>query len=139
MNNKYKGAYQNKKNNANKRGITFALTYEEYYQMRTNGTCAYTGVTLNRVYKSRYNDFTLERIDSTKGYIKGNVLPVSDFANNLKSRFEHNGDDITIMDLIRFIVNTNKHTLITKLYFMKQAIISKCIELSVVANNIPVY
>lgn len=34
-------------------------------------------------------DITIDRIDNTKGYVKGNVMAISNRANNLKSIFEN--------------------------------------------------
>ena len=49
--------------------------------------CAYTGEVLTKAKQSPPNnsDRTIDRLDSDKGYVKGNVFAVSHYANSLKN------------------------------------------------------
>lgn len=74
--------------------------------------CYYTGVKLTRpkfnrdgvVYKNqtkRPTDVTIDRVDSSKGYVKGNVVACSYAANCFKSKFENPKYPVKISDMIK--------------------------------------
>lgn len=55
------------------RNIPFVLSFTEYKRLLNTRKCYYTGVEL--VFKEGDpNNFTLDRIDSSKGYMPGNVV-----------------------------------------------------------------
>ncbi len=85
----YKAKYS-----AQKRGVEFTLTYEELLGIlkRQKGVCAYTGFpfTIAReglTASSQKHPYTpsLDRIDPSLGYTKGNVAIVCWVANKMKS------------------------------------------------------
>lgn len=93
-----KQKYENKKKNANGRGISFSLTEDEFIKLclflKENRTCPYTEkefvftATTNGQPKPHYP--TLERVDNTKGYEIGNVIWICYNSNNIKSKWESN-------------------------------------------------
>lgn len=79
------------KNNARKRNLTFDVTIEFLWELfiKQNRQCALSGIPLqfrSRVAKSDGNA-SLDRIDSTKGYIEGNVQWVDKDINSIKSDY----------------------------------------------------
>lgn len=80
--------FQNKKGQAKQKGIEFNLIYEE---VEFPTLCPVLGFELD--YRrnrgigkgSMYNSPSFDRIDPTKGYVKGNVLIISNLANTIKS------------------------------------------------------
>ncbi len=79
--------YAEKYANAEKRGIEFDLSFTDFKKLLSSNTCAYTGVTLTPIKGANIEDnsLTIERVDSSKGYVKGNVVLASYKANQWKS------------------------------------------------------
>lgn len=78
--------YNHYKNSAKKRGIEFTLTKEQLHSLSFPITCPVLGIPLkyNRG-KPQYDSYSLDRIDSTKGYAMDNVVVISHRANTLKN------------------------------------------------------
>jgi hypothetical protein len=74
--------YAAKYADANARNIQFDLSFSDMKRLLKQKTCFYTGVELSEDVGG--NKFTLDRIDSAKGYVKGNVWIVSHRANRIK-------------------------------------------------------
>jgi len=74
--------------NAQKSKIEFNLETEDIY-LPTH--CKYLGVELsyNKIDGSKENYFSIDRIDSSKGYIKDNVQIISRLANTMKNNATH--------------------------------------------------
>ena len=74
--------------NASKRGLAFGISIEYAWQVfrRQDGKCALTGQPLQFKSHSEISDGTasLDRIDSRKGYVKGNVQWVHKHVNTIK-------------------------------------------------------
>ncbi len=75
-----------------RRGIIFCVTVEflDKLFILQNGKCALTGLQLSFEhygYKSKYATASLDRIDSSKGYIEGNVQWVHKKINFMKQSF----------------------------------------------------
>jgi hypothetical protein len=84
--------YIKKHQNAQKSGIEFTLTLSEFRKIVSRKKCFYTGVLMNKPigeHSKDWHDLTLDRIDSSKGYIKGNVVACIKAANNLKAIWEN--------------------------------------------------
>lgn len=84
--------YQNKVQSCKDRGIEFKLNLVSVRNLLSAKKCAYTGLELTRGKKGlgmTSTDVTIDRIDNSKGYVKGNVIAVSNVANNFKSIFEN--------------------------------------------------
>lgn len=73
---------------AKARGLEFTLTLEDYKTLVSCRVCYYTGVQLEYYGISEGtmppNAWTLDRVDSSLGYIPGNVVVCSAIANNIK-------------------------------------------------------
>ena len=91
-----KQKYENKKKNAQSRGIQFSLTEAEFIKLclflKENKTCPYTEKefvftsTTTGTPKPQYP--TLERVDNSVGYAIGNCIWVCHNANSVKSKWE---------------------------------------------------
>lgn len=82
--------------NSRKRFKDFNLTLEYLKQLweEQNGICPYTGIKLQLAeYNKHHNDLihtaSLDRIDSSKGYVIGNVQYVSMAINYMKNKMSH--------------------------------------------------
>ena len=84
---KYKSLYES----ARRRSKAFDLSFKDVRRLLERKTCAYTGVRLTNN-KGLPTDRTIDRMDHSKGYVKGNVYAVSDRANQVKNElFERVG------------------------------------------------
>lgn len=82
-----------KANNAKDRGIEFNLSFQAMKNLLSANKCYYTGIVLSKpdAGAQKANDLTIDRIDCTKGYVRGNVVACSYAANQLKAQFESAG------------------------------------------------
>lgn len=82
-----------KANNAKDRGIEFNLSFQAMKNLLSANKCYYTGIVLSKpdANAQKANDLTIDRIDCTKGYVRGNVVACSYAANQLKAQFESAG------------------------------------------------
>ena len=71
------------KHRAEEKGIEFNLTAEDIV-LPTH--CPILGIELSRGTKENYeNTYSLDRVDNSKGYVKGNVRVISQLANSMKN------------------------------------------------------
>lgn len=81
-----------KAENAKKRGIEFDLSFQSMKNLMGAKRCFYTGIILTKSTgkeaELKLSDFTIDRIDGTKGYVKGNVVACCHAANQMKNQFE---------------------------------------------------
>lgn len=84
-----------KAENAKKRGIEFNLSHTSMKNLLGAKRCFYTGIILTKSSgkedELKLSDFTIDRIDGTKGYVKGNVVACCHAANQIKNQFESLG------------------------------------------------
>ena len=71
------------KNNAKKQNIEFALKVEDIVIPKT---CMYLGIELTNISGEGrvQSNASIDRIDSSKGYLKDNIQVISDLANKMK-------------------------------------------------------
>lgn len=72
--------YRSKKQSCKSRGIIFELSLKEYIKLMTKKRCQYT----KRAFSST-TIRSIDRIDNTKGYIKGNCVVCCQHLNSIKS------------------------------------------------------
>ena len=68
------------KQSAQARGFDFNLSLTSVKNLLSSSKCYYTGNRLNYV-KDHPNQLTVDRLDNTKGYVKGNVVACSKWFN----------------------------------------------------------
>ena len=93
---------------AKNRNIEFKRSIKEMWDLfvQQNKLCAITGVKLimpNKNNKNNKNIASLDRIDSTKGYIKDNLQWVHKDINQMKWNYEQN----YFIKLCRMVINYN--------------------------------
>lgn len=94
--------YVNKHKNAQERGILFDLPLQSYANVMKAKKCYYTGLPLSS------NNITIDRVDNSKGYVKGNVVACVLFFNNLKGLLENPNNDYAVEDIIKGLEKINK-------------------------------
>jgi hypothetical protein len=78
--------YHRIKNSAKRRGIEFDLKFEDLALLSIPVTCPALGIPLKKARGRRTdNSPSVDRIDSTKGYLPDNIVVVSWRANKIKS------------------------------------------------------
>lgn len=101
-------------NSALNRGLTFDLSLYDIKKLLKRKYCAYTGIELtNNGQTTCRTQRTIERIDSKKGYVKGNVIAVSFVANQLKNIILEDTTSRYFLDskeFKQFIKNVEKHS-----------------------------
>lgn len=86
--------YNHYKNSAKKRGIVFTLTKVDFHTLSYPVTCPILGIPLqHNIGKPLDNSYSIDRIDSTKGYEIDNIIVISYRANVLKNNA--NLDELT--------------------------------------------
>lgn len=83
-----------KADDARARGIEFNMTFQAMKNIMGAKKCHYTGLPLTMPRSNmpaRGSDVTIDRVDCTKGYVKGNVVACCHAANQLKSQVEQAG------------------------------------------------
>ena len=98
--NPQKSLWMRSKISSKKRGIEFSLLIED---INIPEYCPYLGIKLRYdATSSRAHDkMSVDRIDNTKGYVKGNVQVISDLANRMKN-------NSTLEELKTFATNVLK-------------------------------
>lgn len=85
---------QSKMHNARQRGVQFDLTFQAMKNLCRAKKCYYTGIPLTKPKSgqpAQASDFTIDRIDASKGYVAGNVVACCHAANQLKSHADKGG------------------------------------------------
>lgn len=104
--------YVGKEQNARQRGIEFSLTITSVKNILKAKRCYYTGVELTHPRQNkemRGTDVTIERVDSSKGYVKGNVVAVCHAANQAKAYFETGSGCLEMKHALRLFTKVGKH------------------------------
>lgn len=93
-----KGQYSASKSKAKYSGLDWDLSLEDYSNLRNN-TCYYCGNKLPETSRG------LDRLDNSKGYIKGNVVPCCYGCNNLKSDVLSEKETLEVIKLLKQLRN----------------------------------
>lgn len=80
-----KSLYNRLKSSAKKRNIPFTLTLTELNNLTFPISCPILNIPLNSNNKQSDNSYSIDRIDSDKGYEIDNIIVVSWKANRLKN------------------------------------------------------
>lgn len=94
------GQFHSSKNKAKYRNIDWSLTFEEYSILR-NAECYYC------LGKLPTTSNGLDRIDSSKGYVTGNVVPCCSGCNRLKFDALSQKETIEVVNLLKKLRNTD--------------------------------
>jgi hypothetical protein len=78
-----------------KKGLEFDITPEYLMEIYNNqkGLCFYSGIKMELAIKgttNNYNTLSVDRIDSSKGYVKGNIVLCCDCVNTMKMKLTTN-------------------------------------------------
>jgi outer membrane protein assembly factor BamA len=97
-----KNNYNNRKKNAVSRGLEFTINALTLSSILRANRCQYLNVPLNvkRVQFKGLTKVTVDRIDSSLGYVNGNCCAASNIANQLKNLVE--SGLIVPQDIINF-------------------------------------
>ena len=97
----------NLQQSATSRNIEFDLTFETVKHLMTRTHCYYTGIKFEDEGKLA---FSVDRVDSKKGYIEGNVVACTVDINSKKSNLSY--EEIRMLNdkVNEFIGKTNKKT-----------------------------
>lgn len=93
--------YINKAKHAEEKGHDFSLTLPEFTKLMKRRTCFYTGVPLQHANLTYPDGRTIDRIDSSKGYTKDNVVACSYYFNQTKAVFEDTNSSVTLKAIIK--------------------------------------
>lgn len=93
---------------AEKRGKEFSLTIADVRKLVSTKRCYYTGVELSQTDGDRF--MTVDRIDNEKGYVKGNVVACTHWANQIKNQLFEVPNGIAIGRTEEFKALVNKVT-----------------------------
>jgi|TARA_B110000259_G_C13940318_1_gene372501 hypothetical protein len=103
--------YHSSKTNSIKKTLQFNITtdYLETLYIGCQGRCPFTGIKLDPVSgtiaERNPKGISIDRIDSSQGYVKGNVRLVSTWYNNAKAA----GTDEFIVEMSKRLVNNLMH------------------------------
>ena len=79
--------FVSKHDNAKRNGWEFELSFTEFKKLMNKKKCEYSGLVLTET--DGTNKRTIDRIDNSKGYIKGNVRVVAECVNLYKATLEN--------------------------------------------------
>lgn len=103
----------NKINSCRTRKIEWKLTFTSVKNLMKARYCYYTGIEMTIPSKEGAilpTDFSIDRVDSSKPYEKGNVVAACHAANQLKSVIESPTNEILTMKMAEKVFRkTNKH------------------------------
>jgi hypothetical protein len=94
--------YKSKRNDARNRGLDFDLSFQSVKNLMLAKRCAYTGITLTDPIDGspvRGSDRTIDRVDASKGYVRGNVVACCHAINHMKGQVECSLDGTGLMGL----------------------------------------
>lgn len=106
--------YINKINSCASRNIDFELTISDVRNLLSRKNCVYSGLAMTHTgagvsgTNQRFSDVTIERVDSSIPYVKGNVVAVCHGFNALKSTYEQSNNAVGFKHLYKFVDTLRK-------------------------------
>ena len=100
------GKYVSKASYAKSEGHDFELSFAEFKRLVNRKKCYYTGIDMTKKARGancKATDVTLDRLDSSLGYVKENTVSCCYAANQFKSRFETTDGVLTPKMAIRIL------------------------------------
>lgn len=91
-----------KHNNAKAKGIKFTMTIQSLRNLLRATKCYYTGIPLTK------ENFTIDRVDSAKGYEKGNVVACCEQYNMWKGTLENPTNSLDMELCFQTLLKTRK-------------------------------
>lgn len=101
----YARKYINKASSSADRKLDFTLTFAEYKALCKKRRCYFTGLSISH----EKNTFTLDRIDSSKGYALDNTVACHIDFNKFKSLIENKDLPLTLNNCIKGLNRWEKH------------------------------
>ena len=100
--------YSNIKSRSFRLGVEFSIPIDEFLIQweKQDGKCYYTNIEMSCLPKLD-NSFSVDRVDSTRGYVSGNVVFCITWVNAMKS----NASIKEFVDMCCAVVNHNQHLL----------------------------
>lgn len=95
--------YINKRNDALSRGIKFSMSFQSYKNIMKAKTCRLSGLPVDNTTR------TIDRIDHTKGYEKGNVCCCHHAINQIKNTLEKPCKKLERKLYLKVLKKTVKH------------------------------
>ena len=96
-------AFLAKAESSKARGIEFSMPFMSFKNLCKAKKCHFTGLTLTP------ETFTIDRIDSKKGYVVGNVVACHRDFNNLKSLYENPELSLDLNSVLKGLNKVKKH------------------------------
>jgi hypothetical protein len=96
-------AYAQKADFSVSKNIFFGLTLADYKRLRKRKRCYFTNIELNN------KNFSLDRVDNSKGYTKENTVPCSKDFNTFKSHIENPNNKLTIELVLKALTKWEKY------------------------------
>ena len=110
--------YKSKVDSCRDRGIAFNLNLMSVRNLLSSKVCGYTGMQMTvpkiGAKANTQTDVTIDRIDNTRPYEKGNVIAVSNVANNFKAIFENPQYKLDMLTAQKALVKMQKKIKQTK-------------------------
>lgn len=102
--NRLQGALENAKHSSKKKGKEFSIFLEDLIGLwvKQNGLCFYSNVSMTFDGSNKYTTVSLDRIDSSKGYVANNVVLCCTFVNKMKN-------DIPVDELADWCGKIHRH------------------------------
>lgn len=102
--------YLKKMQSARDRHLGFHLSFREFKTLMKKKRCVYTGVEMTAPKAGGHplTTRTLERVNNKLGYVKGNVIAVCHYANQLKSIWEDSSNCFSINHVVKMLIKLQK-------------------------------
>lgn len=112
--------YVNKAHSSEQRGIEFSISLKDYSKLLNQTRCAYTGIKfceyINDKPVNKWYARSIDRVDSSKGYVRGNVVAACSGINKFKGIIENDTNPITFDMVGQMLRNIENHDRISVIF-----------------------